>query len=58
MFKLPVRLTYCPEGFAEIQKFLEQNCHKDYTLSIYDETTGRTQVMISLGILQTHRSGR
>ena len=33
---LPLRLTYGNEGFKEIKDFLNQNYHKDYTLSIYN----------------------
>lgn len=42
IYMLPVQLTYGNERFREIQEFLKQNYHKDYTLSIYnnlEETT-------------------
>ena len=34
---LSLRLTYGNEGFKEIKEFLNQNYHKDYTLSIYNK---------------------
>lgn len=33
---LPIQLTYGNEGYKEIQEFLKQNFHKNYTLSIYN----------------------
>ena len=36
IYMLPVQLSYGKEGIREIQGFLEQNYHKDYTLSIYN----------------------
>ena len=33
---LSLWLTYGNEGFKEIKEFLNQNYHKDYTLSIYN----------------------
>ena len=36
IYMLPVQLSYGNEGFREIQEFLVQNYHKDYTLSIYN----------------------
>lgn len=31
-----LELTYGNEGFKEISDFLKDNCHKDYSLSIFD----------------------
>lgn len=43
---LPVQLTYGNEGFKEIQEFLKQNYHKDYTLSIYNNCEQTTVEII------------
>ena len=43
---LPVQLTYVNVGFKEIQDFLKQNYHKDYTLSIYNNCEQATVEVI------------
>lgn len=43
---LPVELTYGNVGFKEIKEFLEQNYHKDYTLSIYNNCEQATVEVI------------
>ena len=43
---LPVQLTYGNESFKEIQDFLKQNYHEDYTLSIYNSCEQATVEVI------------
>lgn len=33
---------YTPESIAFVEKFIKENCHEDYTLSIYDTITNGT----------------
>jgi len=42
----PEKLTYGPEGFKEIKKFLEENRDDEYTLSIYNEMDQSTVEVI------------
>lgn len=46
IYMLPVQLTYGNESFKEIQDFLKQNYHKDYTLSIYNSCEQATVEVI------------
>ena len=46
VYMFPVLLTYGKEGFKEIQDFLKQNYHKDYTLSIYNNCEQATVEVI------------
>ncbi len=43
---VPEKLTYGNKGFEEIRKFLKNNYHKEYTLSIYNDLEQATVEVI------------